>query len=91
MKPDYPTDLVKQDYPDWISENIGLEITRAFGSKTKEMYINHKFRGMTFKDVIEQNYENEGHVIFNFTYKGEKALLMYDLKSRRLCRDFKGN
>lgn len=89
--PDYPRDLIHSDFPDWLSDDVGLEVVRAFSPKTIELYIQKNAKGKTMREVSQTKYDNDGHVLFKFEHDGTVDYLMYDLQTRAISKNFIGN
>ena len=78
----YPQDLIKHERPDWINDEIGLEITKAILEEWYQIS-NVDMHKITLEEIVKMSFDYEGCIMFKCEGgKYDGKLFYYYLHSR---------
>lgn len=80
---DYPRDFIKSEYPDWVNNEIGLEIALAVAPETLQR-IDCNLGSMRLEEIVRKTYKEDGCILFKYNDEGQSHMFFYDLKGRFL-------
>ena len=62
---DYPRNFKKRDSPDWMSDEIGLEVSKSIPQE-RFQFDNIDLSRLTLKEIVGLSFDYDGHIGFKF-------------------------